>query len=197
MIKKFTIVLLVAILSFAFLFAPPSLEARGGHGGHGGRGGRGGHHGGFHGGYRGGSHGAYYGGFHGGLRGGFYRGPRYYGGFGFGAAFYLAPWGWYYPGYIPDYYYYAPPTVYEQPPAVEEPPPGDVEPLPDAQGPGPGDVLSPPPATSQIPPNSYQRRCQKWAPTGEFHNESRWNPQKQTMEMVSVPNFAWQDYPCE
>ena len=53
--KKFTILLFTAILSFAFLVAPGILEARGGHGGRGG--GRGGHHGGFHGGHHGGFHG--------------------------------------------------------------------------------------------------------------------------------------------
>ena len=196
--KKFTIVLFAAILSFAFLVAPGILEARGGHGGHGGHGGGGGHHSGFHGGHRGGSHGGYRGGFHG---GGFYGGPRYYGGFGSGAAYYLAPWGWYYPGYepsyYPDYYYNVPPEVYDQPPAIEAPPPEYIEPPPATQGVSPGYVLPPPPTTSQIPPNINQRRCQFWGPTGESHNESRWNPQKEMMENVSVPNFAWQDHPCE
>ena len=76
------------------------------------------------------------------------------------------------------------------------PPPSGVNPPPATGEPGPGNI-SPPPTTSQITPNPNQKRCQKWAPTGEFHNESRWNPQKQTMETVSVPNFDWQDYPCE
>jgi hypothetical protein len=198
MMKKFTILLFAAILSLGFLVSPAILEARGGHGGHGGHGGRGGHHGGFHGGYRGGSHGGHYGGFYGGFPGGFYRGYRIYGGpiFGFGAPYYLAPWGWYYPGYYPEYYYYTPPTVYDQPPAIEAPPPEYVEPPPATQDPGTGDIFTPP-TTSQIPPKPNQRRCQIWKPTGEYHNESRWNPQKQAMETVSVPNFAWQDYPCE
>jgi len=191
--KKFTIVLFGAIMSFAFLLAPLSLEALGGHGGHGG--GRGGHHGGFHGGH-GGFHGGYRAGSHG---GGFYRGPRYYGGpiVGFGAAYYLAPWGWYYPGYYPEYYYNVPSAIYDQPPAIEAPPPEYIEPPPATQGSGPGYVLPPPPTISQIPPNNGQKRCQIWAPTGEFHNESSWNPQKQMMETFSVPNLAWQDYPCE
>ena len=134
------------------------------------RGGGGGHGG--HGG-RGGHHG----GFHGG-----YRSP---GGpiFGIGAG--------YYPGY-----YYAPPNVYYPPADIEAPPPEYVEPSPGTQDPDTGNILNPP-ATGQIPPNSYEGRCQKWAPTGEFHNESRWHPQKQAMETVLVPNFAWQDYPCE
>ncbi len=197
MMKKLIIVLFTAVLSFAFLAAPGFLEARGGHGGHGGHGGGGhggGHHGGFHGGHRGGSHGGYRAGFHG---GGFYRGPRYYGGFGFGAAYYLAPWGWYYPGYYPGYYYNVPPAVYDEPPAIEPPLPEYIEPPPATQGSGPGYVLPPPPTTIQIPATITQGGCQIWAPTGEFHNESSWNPQKQMMETVSVPNFAWQDYPCE
>jgi hypothetical protein len=167
MMKKFTILLFAAILSLAFLVTPAILEARGGHGGHGGHGGRGGHHGGSHGGYR----------YHGGSRS--YGGPI----FGFGAG--------YYPGY-----YYAPPNVYYPPADIEAPPPEDVEPSPGMQDPDTGNILNPP-ATGQIPPNSYKGRCREWAPTGEFHNESRWDPQKQTMEIVSVPNFAWQDYPCE
>lgn len=183
--KRLTVVLFALILSLVFLIAPAILEARGGHGGHGGSGcgGRGGYHGKFHGGYR------HY--------GGFYRGHPIYGGpiFGFGAPYYLAPWGWYYPGYYPEYYY-TPPTVYDQPPPIEAPPPEYVEPPSATQDPGTGDIL-PPPTTSQIPPKPNQRRCQIWKPTGEYHNESRWNPQKQTMETVSVPNFAWQDYPCE
>jgi hypothetical protein len=75
-------------------------------------------------------------------------------------------------------------------------PPSGVYPPPATGEPGTGNI-SPPPTTSQIPPNPNQKRCQKWAPTGEFHNESSWNPQKQTMETVSVPNFSWQDYPCK
>ena len=137
--KKFTIVLFTAVLSCAFLAAPGILEARGGHGGHGGHGGRGGSHGGFH----GGSWGGHYGGYYGGYRGGFYRGPRYYGGpiVGFGAAYYIAPWGWYYPGYYPEYYYNVPPAVYDQPPAIEAPPPEYIEPPPATQGSGPGYVF--------------------------------------------------------
>ncbi len=195
-LKRLTAVLFASTLSLVFLLMPTLLEARGGHGGHGG--GRGGYHGGFQGGSRGGHYGGYYGGY----RGGFYRGPRYYGGpiVGFGAAYYLAPWGWYYPGYFPsyypEYYYNVPPAVYDQPPAIEAPSPEYIEPPPATQGSGPDYVLPPPPTTSQIPPNINQRRCQIWAPTGEFHNESSWNPQKQMMETVSVPNFAWQDYPC-
>jgi len=84
------------------------------------------------------------------------------------------------------------------PPSVVAPLPsqGYKEPPPTTQEPGTGNI-SPPPTTSQITPNPNQKRCQKWAPTGEFHNESRWNPQIQTMETVSVPSFAWQDIPCE
>jgi hypothetical protein len=84
------------------------------------------------------------------------------------------------------------------PPSVVAPPPsqGYKEPPPTTQEPGTGNI-SPPPTTSQITPNPNQKRCQKWAPTGKFHNESSWNPQTQTMETVSVPNFDWQDYPCQ
>jgi hypothetical protein len=76
------------------------------------------------------------------------------------------------------------------------PPPSGVNPPPATGEPGTGNI-TPPPTTSQITPNPNQKRCQKWAPTGELHNESRWNPQTQTMETVSVPNFVWKDYPCE
>jgi len=76
------------------------------------------------------------------------------------------------------------------------PPPSGLY-LPQGTGdPGTGNT-SPPPTTGQITPNPNQKRCQKWAPTGESHTESRWNPQTQTMETVSVPNFGWQDIPCE
>jgi hypothetical protein len=209
--KKLTIVLFAAILSLAVLVTPALLDARGGKGGGRGSGGRGGHHSGSHGGYRGGSKGGSYGGLHGGYRysggvyrgthhyAGFYRGPRYYGGavLGLGAAYYIAPWGWFYPGYSPDYYCYAPPNAYYPTSDIPAPPPGYVEPPPAPQDPGTGDVIPSPPTTGQIPPNINQRRCQRWAPTGDFHAESRWNPQTQAMETVSVPNFAWQDYPCE
>jgi len=76
------------------------------------------------------------------------------------------------------------------------PPPSGFYPPPATGEPGTGNI-SPPPTTSQIPPNPNQKRCQKWVPTGKYHNEPHWDPQKQTMETVSVPNFAWQDYPCE
>lgn len=82
-----------------------------------------------------------------------------------------------------------PPPAFTRPPSAAYPPPA-------VQGPGPGNTL-PPAAASQLAPNPNQRRCQKWAPTGEYHNESRWNPEKQITETVSVPNFAWQDYPCQ
>ena len=82
------------------------------------------------------------------------------------------------------------------PPPGFTPPPSGVYPPPATGEPGTGNI-SPPPPTSQITPNPNQKRCQKWAPTGEYHNESRWNPEKQMMETVSVPNFAWQDYPCQ
>jgi hypothetical protein len=82
-----------------------------------------------------------------------------------------------------------PPSEFNAPPAGVYPPPATGEP-------GTGNI-SPPPTTSQITPTPNQKRCQKWAPTGEFDKESRWNPQTQTMETVSVPNFAWQDIPCQ
>jgi hypothetical protein len=82
------------------------------------------------------------------------------------------------------------------PPQGFIPPPSGVY-LPPATGqPGTGNI-SPPPTTSQITPKPNEKRCQKWAPTGESHNETRWNPEKQTMETVSVPDFSWQDIPCE
>ena len=89
-----------------------------------------------------------------------------------------------------------PPAPYD--PSLVAPPPsqGHNEPPPTTGEPGTGEVL-PPSTRSQITPNPNQRRCQKWAPTGEYHNESLWNPEKQAMEIVSVPNFAWQAYPCE
>ena len=82
-----------------------------------------------------------------------------------------------------------PPTGFTPSPSGAYPPPATGEP-------GPGNI-SPPPTTSQITPNPNQKRCQIWTPTGEFHNESSWNPQNQMMETVSVPNFAWQDIPCK
>jgi len=82
------------------------------------------------------------------------------------------------------------------PPPGVTPPPSGAYPPPATGGPGIGN-MSPQPPTSQITPNPNQKRCQKWAPTGESHTESRWNPQTQTMETVSVPNFDWQDIPCE
>lgn len=90
----------------------------------------------------------------------------------------------------------APPAPYDPSPVAPSPSPGYNEPPPTTREPGTGEVL-PPSTSSQIAPDSYSRRCQKWGPTGEFHNESRWNSQTQTMETVSVPNFAWQDYPCK
>ena len=76
------------------------------------------------------------------------------------------------------------------------PPPSGVNPPPATGELGTGNI-TPPPTTSQITPNPNQKRCQEWGPTGKYHNESRWNPQKQTSETVSVPNFAWQDIPCQ
>jgi hypothetical protein len=213
--KKITIVLFAAILSLAVLATPAFLEARGGKGGgRGSGGGKGGHHSGAHGGgvYRGGSKGGslsglhrggyrYSGGVYGGTHhyAGFYRGPRFYGGavLGLGAAYYVAPWGWFYPGYPIDYYCCPPPNAYYPASDIPAPPPGYVEPPPASRDPDTGNVFPSPPTTGQIPPNIDQRRCQRWAPTGDFHAESRWNPQIQAMETVSVPNFAWQDYPCE
>ena len=90
----------------------------------------------------------------------------------------------------------APPAPYD--PSLVAPPPsqGHDEPPPTTREFGAGEVL-PPSTPSQIAPDSYPKRCQKWAPTSEFHKEARWNPQTQTMENVSVPTFAWQDYPCK
>jgi hypothetical protein len=202
------IVLFASFLSLAFLLAPAILEARGGKGGRGGGRG-GGHHGGYHGGHRGGSPGGHHYGFHGGYRechsggdyrgyqGGSYGGSRYYGGvmLGFGGAYYIAPWGWQYPGDYPEYYYGDPPAVYDQPPAIDETlPPGFVEPPSDTQDFSPGDPLSPP-TTGQIRPNSSQRRCQKQAPIGEFYSQPRWDPKKKIIEIVSLPNFVGADYP--
>jgi hypothetical protein len=117
------------------------------------------------------------------------------------------PYYWYYCQNPQGYYPYIKscpggwmtvvPNVTPPPPSPGfTPPSSSAYPPPATGGPGIGNI-SPPPTTSQIPPNPNQKRCQKWAPTGEFRNESSWNPQKQTMETVSVPNFAWQDYPCE
>jgi hypothetical protein len=178
--RKLMLVLLTAVITLGFLMEPAVLHARGGRGGggHGGHGGWGGRGGGFH----GGSHGSY--------RGGSYGGVRYYGGtalgygVGFGTAYYYDPW-----------YYYPNPSVYAPPPVVVAPPPTYIEPAAVAPGPS-SDTALPPGTISQVSPNSNQRRCQKWAPTGQVHNESRWNTQTQIMETVSVPNFAWRDFPC-
>ena len=124
---------------------------------------------------------------HGGFHGGYsYRGGnRSYGGpvLGLGVG--------YYPGY-----YSAPPDVYYPPADIEAPPPEYVEPSPNTEDPDTSNILKSP-AAGQIPPNYYEGRCRKWAPTGEYHYESRWNPQNQAMETISAPNFAWQDYPCQ
>jgi len=88
------VVLLVAMLSLVFLFAPAFLEARGGRGG---GGGRGGHHG-------GGSWGGHYGGYHGGYRGA----PGYHGGY-FGYVPFLGFGGGFLAGYWVDGYYYTNP----------------------------------------------------------------------------------------
>jgi hypothetical protein len=189
--KRLTGVLFAAILTFAFFVAPSILVAEGGHAGHGGGGG---YHRGHYGGYHGGYHGGYYGGYHGRYR---YPGGPF---FGFSAGFWTGYYPWYYPWFYPGYYpgyYYAPPVVYDPSSVAAAPPPTYIAPPSVTQDPGPEGVLPPPSVTGQIPPSSNQRRCQIWAPTGEFHNESRWNSQKQTMETVSVPDFAWQDYPCK
>jgi hypothetical protein len=201
-VKRFTIVFIAAILSVGILITPAISGSSGGHGG------GGGHSGGFHG---GGFHGGYYGGYHGGYSGryygGYYGGYRYYGGpiLGFGAGLWAGyyPWDYApyyypynYPYYYPAYPYYPPPIVYDSSSAVKAPSNTYVIPPSVSQSPNPGNIL-PPPMASENPPYPNQRRCQKWAPTGEFHNESRWNSQTQTMETVSVPNFAWQDYPCK
>ncbi len=82
--KRFTVGLIVAILSFAFLSSPSILEARGGFGGHGGWGG---HHIGFHGGHVG-FHGGHVG-FHR-VHSGFH--DRFF--FGFGVGFWPGPFYW-------------------------------------------------------------------------------------------------------
>ncbi len=189
--KRFTGIILPVLLTMALVFSPAILEAQGGRSG--GHGGGGGSHGGSHGGF---SHGHGGHGFHGSTF------------FGFGAGFltgYAIPWGYpyyyypaYYPGYYPGYYsseyYYAPPVSYSAP-AYQEPPPGYFESAPGPQSSGDRTYTSSP--ENFIPPSANQRRCQKWMPTGESHTESRWNPQTQMMESVTVPNYAWQDYPCK
>ena len=117
------------------------------------------------------------------------------------------PYYWYYCTNPQGYYPYirncpggwltvVPNVTPPPPPPGFAPPPSGVYPPPATGEPGTGNI-SPPPPTGQITPNPNQKRCQKWAPTGEYHNESSWNPQKQTMETVSAPNFSWQDYPCK
>ena len=97
--KRFAVVLFVAMLSLVFLFAPAVLEARGGRGG--GSGGKGGFHGGSRGGHYGGNHGGYHGGYHGGHHGAPGNGGRFFGYvpfLGFGAGFLAGYWldGYYY-----------------------------------------------------------------------------------------------------
>ncbi len=192
--KRFTAIIFPALLTILMVLSPAFLEARGGG------------HGGGHGGGRGGSHGGSH---HGGHRGGHgFRGSTF---FGFGAGFvtgYAAPWGYpyyYYPGYYyypesypgyysPDYYYSAPQHVPDSSSGYQEPPPGYFESAPGPQGTGDRTYTTSP--ETIVPPNPNQTRCLKWAPTGGSHTESRWNPQTQSMESVTVPNFAWQDYPC-
>jgi hypothetical protein len=82
------------------------------------------------------------------------------------------------------------------PPPGSTPPPSGVYPPPATGEPGTGNI-SPLPTTGQITPKPNEKRCREWVPTGKYHNESRWNPQTQTMETVSVPDFGWQDIPCE
>jgi hypothetical protein len=117
------------------------------------------------------------------------------------------PYYWYYCTNPQGYYPYirncpggwltvVPNVTPPPPPPGFTPPPSGVYPPPATGEPGTGNT-SPPPKTNQITPSPNQKRCQKWAPTGEYHNESRWNPQTQTMETVSVPNFDWQDIPCK
>jgi hypothetical protein len=105
--KKLTVVLLVAMLSLAFLVAPANLAARGGRGGGGGKGRfHGGSH--FHGGSWGGHYGGHYGGYHGvpgyrgtpGFRGKFYGYVPF---LGFGAGFLAGYWS---NGYYYTYPYY-------------------------------------------------------------------------------------------
>ncbi len=60
-----------------------------------------------------------------------------------------------------------------------------------------GGNISPPSPAPQSSQGPNPKRCQEWKPTGEFHQESRWNAEKQTMETVSVPNYAWQEIPCQ
>ncbi len=90
--KRFTISLIVLIVSLAFLGSPSVLEARGGFGGHGGWGG--GPHAGFHGGFHSAFHGGFHDGFHGGFHRGFHRGfhDRFF--FGFGVGFWPDPFFW-------------------------------------------------------------------------------------------------------
>ena len=129
--KKFASVFFAAILGFALL-APGILEARGGHGG--GSHGRSGTHKGTHGGFH----------KHGGTSVGF--------GAGFSGAYYLAPGGWYYPGYYPDSYYNVPPQPYDETLFPEGPPPGILEFPPFNQEPGSEEIF-PPFSTDQIPSN--------------------------------------------
>jgi len=115
--KKVMVILLVVVLSFAFLTLPSILEARGGYGGHGG--GWGGYHGGYYGGYRG-----YYGGYY----RGYYPYRGYYGGYyPYYWGFPILGWpyaGWpyaYYGGYPYLGWPYYPSGVTEAPPAESQP----------------------------------------------------------------------------
>jgi len=103
--KRFTIVLTVIILSFAFLSSPSILEARGGFGGHGGWGG---HHSGFHGGFHDGHFGfhRFHSGFH----------DRFF--FDFGVGFWPGPFFWGPP--VVGWPYYAA-VVTEASPVYSEP----------------------------------------------------------------------------
>ena len=146
MMKRFTVAILVAVLSLVFLLAPAVMEARGGRGGGGGRGGSHGS-GKSHGGGSGGHHGGYSGGYHGGYPGKPANGGKFFGYVpvvGFGGGF-LAP------GYWADGYYYA---------------------------------------------NPYYGVCQRWVPTGDYHMESRQDPDTGAWEEVPVPDGYWEVIPC-
>ncbi len=190
--KRFIAFIIPVFFALLLVLSPALAEARGGHGGRGGRGG-------FHGGH-----------FHGGHRGSHFHGSTF---FGFGAGFatgYAVPWGYpryydpgyyyypdyYYPGYYSsDYYYDAPQHVGPDPSSgFQEPPAGNSGYSPAQQGPADRTYTTSP--ENIVPPLPNQRRCQRWTPTGETRTESRWNPQTGLMENVTVPNFAWQDVPC-
>jgi len=134
-----------------------------------GQGRSGGHHGG--GSHSGGSSGWSHGG---GYVGGFHGGGHYGGGYRSGPGYYY--WGGHFGGY-PYYrsWYWGYPYYY------------DFGYIPYYwQG---GNYYS-------YPSNYYEGACQRFVPTGDYHEEVQQNPQTGLQNKVQVPNGYWETVPC-